>query len=104
MQSVWGDIAVTDESITKCVADIRKDQVLELSTQIHAAARKRAAEQVPGSDASGGTDPARTESAGPAPAIGAERRSPAGASASRDSSDKPSAVKVISAERRPDSR
>jgi TolB-like protein/DNA-binding winged helix-turn-helix (wHTH) protein len=24
MQSVWGDIAVTDESITKCVGDIRK--------------------------------------------------------------------------------
>jgi adenylate cyclase len=24
MQSVWGDIAVTDESITKCVTDIRK--------------------------------------------------------------------------------
>jgi TolB-like protein/DNA-binding winged helix-turn-helix (wHTH) protein len=24
MQAVWGDVAVTDESITKCVADIRK--------------------------------------------------------------------------------
>jgi hypothetical protein len=24
VQAVWGDVAVTDESITKCVADIRK--------------------------------------------------------------------------------
>src|SRR5438270_13801286 len=24
LQAVWGDIAVTDESITKCIADVRK--------------------------------------------------------------------------------
>src|SRR6266404_2081555 len=24
LQAVWGDVAVTDESVTKCIADIRK--------------------------------------------------------------------------------
>jgi len=86
------------------VADIRKDQVLELSAQIHAAARKRAAEQAGKSDAvtPATHEPGRTDGSGQAPSIGPERRSPGvgDASTNRDSAEKAGAPRIISADRR----
>jgi hypothetical protein len=88
------------------VADLRKDQVLELSTQVHAASRKRAAEQAgwaePGElvPVPGG----RSEIPGHAAPATRDRRNSAGEtpSAARDSSEKPAPPRVISADRRPE--
>lgn len=86
------------------VADIRKDQVLELSVQVHAAARKRAAEQAARSETgpAGGLEPERSEGPGQVTPVGAERRSPAGGAspANRDSGEKPGGSRVNSADRR----
>jgi hypothetical protein len=83
------------------VADIRKDQVLELSAQVYAAARKRAAEQAgwTETDHVGPSTPGRSEGLGQVPP---ERRSPAGggAPASRETLEKPGSPRVISADRR----
>src|SRR5260370_36786464 len=60
------------------VADIRKDQVLELNAQVHSAARKRAIDQI--------------------------LRSEAGHDGSREASDKAGTTRVTSAERAPSRR
>src|SRR5204863_9752132 len=40
MQAVWGDVAVTDESVTKCIADIRKALGDESQQLIRTVARR----------------------------------------------------------------
>ena len=86
------------------VADIRKDQVLELSVQVHAAARKRAAEQAARTETvtPAAHEPGRNDGSGSVPPNGAERRSPAdgASSTNRDASEKPGASRIISADRR----
>ncbi|MGE5193681.1 MAG: hypothetical protein ACM3U2_14390 [Deltaproteobacteria bacterium] len=85
------------------VADIRKDQVLELSDQVHAAARKRAAEQAGWADPDypGSTRPGRPEGLGHIPPLSLERRSPATTpSARREFTEKPGTPRVSSADRR----
>jgi hypothetical protein len=83
------------------VADLRKDQVLELCAHVYAAARKRAAEQAGWAETEqiGPNPSGRSEGLGQVPP---ERRNSAGgaAPASRDSSEKPGTPRVISADRR----
>jgi hypothetical protein len=86
------------------VADIRKDQVLELSSQVYTAARKRAAEQAgwAETDHAGPSRTARNEGLGQVPPLSPERRSP-GSSAPQtghDPAEKPAGSRLPSADRR----
>jgi hypothetical protein len=86
------------------VADLRKEQVLELSAQVHAAALKRTAEQSAKSEKASAAlhEPGRREAFGPGHVVGTERRSPTvrSAAADREEGEKPAAVRVISDNRR----
>jgi hypothetical protein len=83
------------------VADLRKDQVLELCAHVSAVARKRAAEQAGWAEMEqAGPNPSgRPEGLGQVPP---ERRSSAGGSAptGREPAEKPGSPRVISADRR----
>ncbi len=86
------------------VADIRKDQVIELSSQVYAAARKRAAEQAGWADMDQAS-PGRSGSAealGQVPPLSPDRRSPAGSSPAtgHEAGDRPSNSRLTSADRR----
>ncbi len=86
------------------VAEIRKEQVLELSAQVYATARKRAAEQAgwADSDYPGSSRPARSEALGQVAPVPPERHSPAAGAppSGRESAEKPGTPRVISADRR----
>jgi hypothetical protein len=86
------------------VADIRKDQVLELSSQVYAAARKRAAEQAgwAETDHTGHGRPGSSEALGQVAPLSPDRRSPGSATpnASQESAEKPPSSRLTSADRR----
>jgi hypothetical protein len=77
------------------VADIRKDQVLELNSQVHSAARKRAIDQILRSETG------HAEGLGQVPPVAPDRRSPAGAApgGNRETSEKAGTTRVTSARR-----
>jgi len=83
------------------VADLRRDQVLELNAQVHSAARKRSAEIMAKREAVHGTSAGAAESLGQVPPA-VENRSTAGttAPANRDPADKPPSARVVTTDRR----
>jgi hypothetical protein len=89
------------------VADVRKEQVLELSAQVFTAAQNRELEQMGMSEkpSGGSRDGGRTEQTGQSSEGSSERRGSAGAKgASSSSSGKSGSSRVISAELRDDGK
>jgi hypothetical protein len=85
------------------VADIRKDQVLELNAQVHSAARKRAIDQILRAETGnfGPHEAGHAEGLGQVPPASTDRRSPSGAApgGSREPSEKAGTTRVTSGER-----
>jgi hypothetical protein len=85
------------------VADIRKDQVLELNAQVHSAARKRAVDQILRAESgqTGLHEPGHVEALGQVPPAAPDRRSPSGSGQgmNREPSDKPGTTRITSGER-----
>ncbi|HLJ09833.1 MAG TPA: hypothetical protein VKU82_01520 [Planctomycetaceae bacterium] len=81
------------------VDDIRKEQVLELSAQVHTSAKKRWLERIERSRAS----EARNEGLGQVPSASAEKNSASGGGSpvNRESADKPGSTRVVTNDRRP---